>query len=399
MNITMIAPFALQPKGTTRERVLPLARALAGRGHGVRVIIPAWDNPCEAGLCWKEAGVAVESVLLPPPLLPRLPLLLATRARTGQPDVVHVFKPKAYTGLAAEMLMLRRTRWVLDHDDWEGRGGWNERNRYRLPQRLLFHWQEQRLPRHAGAVTVASRTLEAQVWGMGVRPQRVFYLPNGADHAKYDSWKQAAQPDTVMRMREQLGIESNPTLLLYTRFVEFPVEWVIHLLKHLAAAMHDVKLLVLGSGFFGEERKLLQLAQPAGLAHSIVHRAIQPSDLADGTLAQMLAAADIGIFPMRDSLVNRAKCPVRLIDMMAMGLPIVAARVGQVGEYVEQNVSGLLVEPGDDRGFAEAALRLLQSSQLREAMGAAAKARLWARFDWANLAEMAERAYQVAMAD
>ncbi len=396
MRITMIAPFALRPKGTTRERALPLARALAARGHWVKVIIPAWDNPSEAGLSWEDSGVKVESVMLPHPLLPRLPLLLAQRARATQADVIHVFKPKAYTGLAADILGLRRVHWILDHDDWEGRGGWNERNRYRLAQRLLFQWQEQHLPRRAGAVTVASRTLEAQVWGQGVAPQRVFYLPNGAEHAKYDPWVAAADQVAVIRLREELGIATNPTLLLYTRFVEFPVARAVELLKRVVAEMHDVRLLVLGNGFFGEENEMRRLAAEAGLASCIVHRPIQPADLQDGTLARLICAADIGIFPMNDTLVNRAKCPVRLVDMMALGLPIVAERVGQVGEYLEHNVTGLLVEAGDNAAFAEATLRLLRSSQLRASIGAAAQARLWTRFDWAALAVQAERAYRVA---
>lgn len=376
--------------------MLPLARALAARGHRVRVIIPAWDNSDEAGQCWEDEGAQIESVMLPRPLLPRLPILLARRALASKPDVVHVFKPKAYSGLAADLLRLRRTKWVLDHDDWEGRGGWNERNRYSLAQRLLFQWQEQRIPRHARAVTVASRTLEAQVWGQGVKPERVFYMPNGAEHARYDAWVAAADEQSVMRMREELGIAANPTLLLYTRFVEFAPAWAIDLLKRLVAEMHDVRLLVLGKGFFGEELELMRLAESAGLAGCIVQREIKPAELGDGTLARLICAADIGIFPMRDTLVNRAKCPVRVVDMMAMGLPIVAERVGQLSEYLEHNVSGMLVEAGDMAGFAQSTLRLLQSSQLRASIGAAAQQRLWARFDWAKLVEQAERAYACA---
>src|SRR3954454_3392465 len=49
MRIALIAPFGLQPKGTVSARMLPLAHALAGRGHMVRVVIPAWDDPSARG--------------------------------------------------------------------------------------------------------------------------------------------------------------------------------------------------------------------------------------------------------------------------------------------------------------------------------------------------------------
>jgi hypothetical protein len=48
-RLVFIAPFARAPKSTTRLRVLPLARALAARGHDVAVLIAPYDNPAEAG--------------------------------------------------------------------------------------------------------------------------------------------------------------------------------------------------------------------------------------------------------------------------------------------------------------------------------------------------------------
>ncbi|MDQ3928650.1 MAG: hypothetical protein M3328_05830, partial [Chloroflexota bacterium] len=35
----------MQPKGTVSARMMPLARALAEKGHRVRVVVPPWDDP------------------------------------------------------------------------------------------------------------------------------------------------------------------------------------------------------------------------------------------------------------------------------------------------------------------------------------------------------------------
>ncbi len=88
--------------------------------------------------------------------------------RDARPDVVHLFKPKGYAGLV--MPLLRGIPVVLDTDDWEGAGGWNDRGLYSPMQRRLFAWQERSLPHRAAHVTVASRTLETQQWGLGVPP-------------------------------------------------------------------------------------------------------------------------------------------------------------------------------------------------------------------------------------
>jgi len=387
----MISPFALTHKTTGRERAMPLARALVQRGHRVRLLVPAWDDPAQAGRRWLDGGVRVECVPLPAPLLLRLPLLLARRA-AHKTDVVHVFKPKAYAGLAASLLHLRHARWLLDHDDWEGRGGWNDANPYSTAQRRLFQWQEQTLPRQASAVTVASRTLEAQVWGLG--QQHTYYQPNGAERARYVPWLTAANPAAVAARRAELGLTNAPTVLLYTRFIEFGLDWLLAYLKRLAEQVVGVRLLVVGSGFFGEEATLLRAAAAAGLSAQVVHQPVAAGWLADGTLARTLACADMAIFPMRDNLINRSKCSVRMIDALAMGLPLVADRVGQQAEYVAHNETGLLVEPSDLAGFVAASSRLLHNPQLRTEFGLAAQVRLWRLFDWAQLATIAEAAYR-----
>src|SRR5437868_10870490 len=71
MRIAFIAPFGLQPKGTVSARMLPLAHALAKRGHEVRVVIPPWDDPTaqEAGqshaIVERTGGVQVVTLPLP----------------------------------------------------------------------------------------------------------------------------------------------------------------------------------------------------------------------------------------------------------------------------------------------------------------------------------------------
>src|SRR5215212_2750113 len=190
MQIALLAPFGLQPKGTVSARMLPLAHALAGRGHMVRVVIPPWDDPsARAGGSTifvaptqgsQPAGVHTVTLPLPRrmPYSPALTLGLvrealrpsghasktmseAERALVSfRAEVAHVFKPVGYSGLAGLALSGLRVPWVLDVDDWEGPGGWADVNAYSPLEKLAVTLQEALLPRMAGAVTAASRTLE-----------------------------------------------------------------------------------------------------------------------------------------------------------------------------------------------------------------------------------------------
>src|SRR5690242_19041704 len=129
MRIALLAPFGLHPKGTVSARMLPLAEALAGRGHLVRVLIPPWDDPsARAGSSISSvdmgadrvAGVHIVTLPLPRrgPYSARLASELvraafrpsgyackgmgvAERALASfRAEVAHVFKPVGYSGLA-----------------------------------------------------------------------------------------------------------------------------------------------------------------------------------------------------------------------------------------------------------------------------------------------------------
>ena len=68
------------------------------------MLLPPWQNPEDAGKSWLEGDVTVENIPLPATLPGyfhlRITQRLVQRARQFQPDVIHFFKPKAYSGLA-----------------------------------------------------------------------------------------------------------------------------------------------------------------------------------------------------------------------------------------------------------------------------------------------------------
>ncbi len=389
----MIGPFGLRPWGTMSVRALPLARALAARGHTVTLILPPWRNPEDAGRCWEDAGVKVENVPLPP----RAPLFfhlwtawrLAARALALRPDVVHLFKPKAYSGLAHVLLALRpragRPRLVVDSDDWEGPGGWNDitdpasgRPLYTPAQRRFFAWQERWGLTHADAVTVASRTLESLVWALGVPPERVFYVPNG--------W--SGDPVSLPGLR---AAEGPPVILLYTRFFEFPVARVVSLLQRVRERVPQARLRVVGKGLFGEEADLLEEARRVGLAEAVEYVGwVEPEQL-----PEVFAQTTLAVYPFDDTLINRAKSPVKLLDLLGAGVPVVAEAVGEIREVIRHGETGWLVPPGDEAALAEGVLRLLEEPALRRRLGGEAAREIRERRSWARLAAEVERAYGV----
>jgi glycosyltransferase involved in cell wall biosynthesis len=390
----MLAPFGIRPKGTLAARMLPLAQALVRRGHWVSIIAPPVSNPQDAGRRDVHGGVTVAHTPLP-----TLPGPIGVAQQVGmllggvlcdRPTVLHLFKPKGYSGLAA--LLARALHpalpLVVDTDDWEGWGGWNDLLPYPRPAKMLFDWQERDLPRRAAAVTVASRTLQTQVWGLGVSPERVFYMPNGIANVEW--WKVSRLDGTGVSTFQSAR---SPTILLYTRFWEFDVRDVVAALVGIIAGQPAARLLVVGRGERGEERELLRLAARSGIEAAIDYRGWVDS----AQIPALLASADVALAPMDDTLINRARGLAKLLELMAAGLPIVASRVGQAMEYIEEGRSGLLVAPGDPGALARGALDLLADDGMRLRLGREARERVARQYTWDHLALQAERAYRFAL--
>jgi glycosyltransferase involved in cell wall biosynthesis len=73
--------------------------------------------------------------------------------------------------------------------------------------------------------------------------------------------------------------------------------------------------------------------------------------------------------------------PIGILEAMASGLPVVATRIGGIPDQVRHGAEGLLVDRGDAGGLADALVRLIESPELRAAMGGAARLRAEERFD------------------
>lgn len=68
--------------------------------------------------------------------------------------------------------------------------------------------------------------------------------------------------------------------------------------------------------------------------------------------------------------------PLVLLEAAAAGVPCVATRVGGIPDIVIDGVTGILVEPGDTEGAADAVSRLLSDPDSAQEMGRAARAHI-----------------------
>jgi glycosyltransferase involved in cell wall biosynthesis len=410
MRLAFVGNFGFGYKATMAARALPIAHELVAMGHEVTIYVPADGPPptvaspaatmtTDHADCWTLDGVSVRSfgsslarpdsrALVDVARHVGIGLRIAVAALADQPDVLYCFKPIGYAGLALASGWLRRQLGrrplvlALDADDWEGIGGWADRDGSSGLLGRLITAQEEWTIRHADLVTVASRELASRCVSRRVDP---LYVPNAASPSS-PGWS----PGNPAELRRRLGLSDEPIVLAYSRFVEFEPERLLTTFQSVVQAVPAAHLIVAGQGLAGEEKAFARLARERGLGdHVHVLGWIPLADLPD-----VFAAADLALYLLDDTRLNRAKCPMKLVDLLLAGVPVVADRVGQAGEYVIDGQTGTLVSPGDVAAMVAAAVALLQDREGRQRLGRSARADIFDRWRWSNQASLIAAALQ-----
>ena len=382
MRIVIIGNFGLYRKATMASRALPIARELASAGHSLTIVMP--DEPPPASLASTDDGVRQVSVgrRRVTPIIGYLliGLRIVWTVRRLRPDVVYSFKPIGYAGLALfafwalRQVGLSSAVLALDTDDWEGEGGWADRDHHPWWERSLMIWQERWSLDHADLTTVASRELEKVASARGTR---TVYAPNAAS---------PASPGWVVgdgrAVRRTLELGDAPVILAYTRFVEFNPRRLVDLIAATRSRVSDARLVVVGKGLDDEDATLQRLIHKRGL-EDVVHRVGWAEN---DQLPAYFAAADVAVYLLDDTLLNRTKCPMKLVDLLLAGVPVVSDDVGQAREYIRDGENGLLVPAGDVDAMASQVARLLGDDQYRRQLGQAARQAMLTSWTWAERA-------------
>lgn len=242
-----------------------------------------------------------------------------------------------------------------------------------LRQRLLAALElrrtrryEARLLRQFGSVVATSpedaRALEALAPG-----SRVTVVPNGVDMERFSPARGPVDRATLV-FSGKMSYHANVTAVMH---------FVHEVLPRLRESHPDVRLKIVG-------------ANPPPAIKAL---AVNPAITVTGYVPDMrdaLGAATIAICPVTVKVGLQNK----VLEAMAMGIPVVATRLGADGLQATRGRDLLVAD--DPADFATHVTRLLADEGLRAAVGAAGRRYVEQNHRWASAAQRLENVYLTA---
>lgn len=218
---------------------------------------------------------------------------------------------------------------------------------------------------HRGHVAVGTASAEDLHRFFGIPRTAVTVIHNGVPDRTVEPMRHAAPPvvGAAARLEDQKHLE-----LLVDALVQLP----------------DVHLVLIGDG--SRRADLEQRAIERGVADRVVFAGWQDDALPH------IAGLDVFALPSRAE-----SFPLSIVEAMLAGVPVLASDVGSVSDAVIDEVTGILVPPGDAAAVADGLARVLGDAPLARRLTTVARARAQALYTDVAMARAYDRLWATTL--
>jgi glycosyltransferase involved in cell wall biosynthesis len=244
---------------------------------------------------------------------------------------------------------------------------------YSVKERHFLYRLENTLTSRCDVVIAVSDAVQKYILSRGIiDAKKIVVIHNGIDQAEFDN--------------VHLSIGQNKTPAIGSVGRLHPIKGFDTLIKCFKIVLYELpsmRLEIIGDG--PEKDRLLHLIETMGLHDSVLLHGRVPHDRV------------LSIMSNWDLLVHPAKWEgfgLVLIEAMALGIAVVATRVGGVEEIIQDGVNGFLVQSDNPEKMAEKIVWLLKNNALRKKIGLRGKERALQSFTITSSVERLDRVYQ-----
>lgn len=206
---------------------------------------------------------------------------------------------------------------------------------------------------------------------------KIEIVPNGVNT---NNFRSCLLPDECNELRQRIGLKTEDKVLITaSRLVKKNgLDILIKSIKDL-----EVKLIILGTG--KQESKLKALTQELGLRDKVLFL----GHIGHNQLPNYLKIADVFVRPSRSEGLGTA-----FLEAMAVGLPIIATRVGGIPDFLKDGETGLFCEVNNPRDLREKIELLLTNQQLRQKIISQGQKLISEQYDWQKIADKMQEIFK-----
>jgi len=250
-----------------------------------------------------------------------------------------------------------------------------------LEQGLRWYF-ERHLPR-ADAVVAASHSLADLIQDTFPALGRPTVVPNAVDHSLFTP----SPPEPTLR--NELGLQDAFVVGTTSNMLRYEgLDQLLAATRSLRDQGTDAKALFVGDG---PRRDALEQAADRYDVPAVFTKRVPFQEV-----PRHLRVMDAFAVPRRDVTATRFASPIKVVEAMACGCPVVASRVGDLPELLGED-RGLLIPPDDVASLSDALHALASEPERRAALGDRACTFVRQERSWANAARRCAQIYETAM--
>jgi len=204
-----------------------------------------------------------------------------------------------------------------------------------------------------------------------VNKKRIGLFRNGADAVKFNSGVGCSS------LRSALDLKDNKVVLYSGQVSRIRgLDYLVRAMLGVAKEVKDVRLLIIGDG--GEKSRLVALVQQLGLADHVLFLGSISHDF----MPEYICLADVAIGPLVALPITVGTLPIKVIEYMACGKPVVACYDGASKDLVIDDYNGILIGSGGVDELSSALIRLLKDAEFAKDLGVNARRHVETYHDW-----------------
>lgn len=301
-------------------------------------------------------------------------------------DIVHAHSP-ALCGLAAWQAANSRNLPLV----YEIRAFWEDAavDQKKTRQRALRYRATRRLEsfvvQKADAVVGIAGHILQDIKARGVPSEKLFHISNGVDA----EWFAPLPRDGALA--RELGLGQEPVLGFIGSLYQYEgISWLVPALAELRRRGVVCKLMILGDG---EDMPAIKAAVREHAAHDFV---LPVGKIPQDQVPRYYSLIDVMVYPRRSTRLTELVTPLKPLEAMAQGKPVLASAVGGIRELVQHEHTGLLFQPEDINDFCRQAQRLVEQKSLPNEMAQRAREKVLREKEWKVVARGYEAVYEFA---